>query len=463
LSKPTGAAPSLSLAGMLVFSTTRLPIGALGVALAIYVQPYFAQDLGVSLIVIAAALGIVRLLDVAVDPLLALAMDRTRTPLGRYRPWLILGAPIQMLATYALFMAHRGIGLSFLIVWLLILALGISITGLAHAAWSANLVTRYDQRARFYGLLAFASVAGNLIILLTPVFSGMLGPHRPNDVQLMGWIVLGLTPLGAALAAALTREPVTQDASSTARFGLKDYWAMVTKPSLLRLFLSSFATTLGPGWMSNLYLFFMIAARGFTVQQGSILLVVYLFAGALGAPLIGLIAARFSKHRTLMAATVCYSVGLCAVLLPDKGDVLMSLPVMAWCGFMGSGFDLMTSAMMADVGDEVRLEQGKERMALLFALITLAQKLANAGAVMIAYPLLAVIGYVPAEAAHNSPGAIRGLEIAFLSGPVFFVILGGLCFVGWRLDATRHAEIRDELEARDAALAQSALTEAGLS
>ena len=84
------------------------------------------------------------------------------------------------------------------------------------------------------------------------------------------------------------------------------------------------------------------------------------------------------------------------MLLVPKGDFLLSVPVLIWCGFWGAGFDLMTSAMMADVGDQVRLEQGKERMGLLYAVISLAVKLANAGAVMIAYPLLALIGFVPA-------------------------------------------------------------------
>jgi len=127
--------------------------------------------------------------------------------------------------------------------------------------------------------------------------------------------------------------------------------------------------------------------------------------------------------------------------------------VMVWCGLMGNGFDLMTSAMMADVGDQVRLEQGKERMALLFAVIGLAQKLAAAGAVIISYPLLAAIGYNPTLVGHNTPAALNGLEIVFILGPIFWVVLGGLCFLGWKLDARKHAEIRGELEARDALIA----------
>ncbi|HUO12336.1 MAG TPA: MFS transporter, partial [Caulobacteraceae bacterium] len=154
-----------------------------------------------------------------------------------------------------------------------------------------------------------------------------------------------------------------------------------------------------------------------------------------------------------LAAALCYSVCLCLIVVLPKDSLLLTVPIMVWCGFMANGFDLMTSAMMADVGDQVRLEQNKERMALLFAIIGLAQKLAAAGAVFIGYLLLAAVGYEPKLAGHNTPAALNGLEAVFIIGPIFWVILGGLIVVGWKLDARKHADIRTALEARDALIA----------
>ena len=67
------------------------------------------------------------------------------------------------------------------------------------------------------------------------------------------------------------------------------------------------------------------------------------------------LATRFSKHRTLMVTTTAYSLGLCTVVFLPRSNLLATVPVMFWCGFMASGFDLMIRAMLADVGDEVRL------------------------------------------------------------------------------------------------------------
>jgi Na+/melibiose symporter-like transporter len=101
-------------------------------------------------------------------------------------------------------------------------------------------------------------------------------------------------------------------------------------------------------------------------------------------------------------------------------------------------------------------------MGLLYAVISLANKLANAGAVMIAYPLLAILGFIPTLGVHNTPSAISSLEICFILGPIFFVALGGACCIGWKLDAARHAQIRVDLDARDAALIATPLHEAAM-
>ena len=76
----------------------NLPLAALSIAVFVYLPPYFAGHLGVGMGLVGAAWGFVRMIDIPVDVGLALMMDRTRTGLGRYRPWMVAGAPILMLA-----------------------------------------------------------------------------------------------------------------------------------------------------------------------------------------------------------------------------------------------------------------------------------------------------------------------------------------------------------------------------
>ena len=451
MSATSAAASRLSLPTILGFSIANFPLGCLAVAVAVYLPPYFASHLGVSLAVVGGAWMIVRLLDIIVDPVLGVVMDRTHTPFGRYRFWMVVGAPILMVSVYALFLAPAGIGMGYLIAWLLVYYFATSILALGHSAWGANLATEYHERSRVFGVVAMLGVIGAVLVLLIPIIEPFIGRSDATAVQDMGWAVLIVIPITVAICVLRTRETLTVDLSGSPQFRLRDYAALVLKPDLMRLFLAQMCLTLGPGWMSALYLFFFVEARGYSTGIASVLLLVYVLAGIIGAPMTAVIARRLGKHRTLMVTSTAYSLGLCMVMVVPRGNVPAALPVMFWCGFMAAGFDLMIRAMLADVGDQVRLEQGQERISLIYALNTLAAKIATAFSIGLTFPLLGALGYVAKEGYANTPQAIVRLEWVYIAGPIFFVMLGGACVAGWKLDAKRHAEIRDELDRRDAA------------
>jgi GPH family glycoside/pentoside/hexuronide:cation symporter len=446
---------ALPLPRILVFSLANLPVAALGIAVFVYLPPYFAGHLAVGMAMVGAVWMGVRLVDIPIDLLLAVLMDRTRTPIGRYRFWLVLGAPILMLALYKLFMAPPGFAAPYLIVWLLVMYLGNSILYLSISAWGASLATLYHERSRLFGMLTAVGVIGALSVLLIPILGQNFGRNNAQSVQAMGWFLVALTPLTVGLAAWATPERIAPDVGGP-KFAVSDYLQVLLRPDLLRLFIAQMALTLGPGWMSALYLFFFTASRGFTVQQASILLAVYIAAQLPGALATAALARWIGKHRALMLTTTGFSLGLFSILVTPRGNLAASLPLMVWAGAMAAGFGLMIQAMLADVGDEVRLTQGKERMSLLYATNALAAKIAAAFSIGLTFPLLERLGYNPSENAVNSAAAIHNLTVAFIVGPIVFVMLGGACVIGWRLDAKRHGEIRGALDARDAQLAAAA-------
>ena len=439
----------LSTPAILSFATIAAILGYLLVAVQVFLPPLLASHLGVSLTVIGSAWAIVRLIDIVVDPLLGFAMDRTNTRIGRYRLWLLLGAPVLMAAIHALFEAPEGIGFSYLLGWLLVFYLGVSILTVGHSAWAATLAAGYDERSRIFGIIAMITVVGGVLVLGFPLMAQPIGWNAAQAVQAMGWFVFGLTPLIVVLVCVRTPEPA-RDTSEGRSARLGDIRALLMKPDLLRLLLAQLALTLGPGWMSALYLFFFTGPRGFTVDQASGLLLIYMVAGVLGAPLTARVAIRFSKHRTLIATATAFSLGLCTVAIVPKADFAATMPVMIWCGFMGAGFDMMIRAMLADVADEIRLDLGADQISLIYSLNSVANKIASALAIGLTFPLLSAVGFDAADGASNTAAAISGLELAFIIGPIVFVMLGGASLLGWTLGPKRHAEIRRQLQERDA-------------
>lgn len=449
---PKAAPPDrLPLPVIMGLGAANLPIAALSVAVLVYLPPYFAGHLRVSMALVGGIWMTIRLIDIPVDVLLALAMDRTRTQVGRYRPWLVAGAPVVMLGLYQLYMAPIGFSGGYLLSWLLVLYLGWSMTSLAQAAWGATLAPDYHDRSRLFGVVTAMGVIGTLAVLLLPIVGRGLGWSDAFSVRSMGWAMIVAMPIGAAVAAIRTPERPTP-ASARRPFALRDYLAIMRKPDLLRLLVAQVGLTLGPGWMSALYLFFAADAKGFSIQSASILLALYIAAGFPGALAVAALARRIGKHRALMVTTTAFSLGLVAILIVPRGNVALAIGPMMWVGAMAAGFNLMIQAMLADLGDEFRLEQGQERMSLLYALSGLAQKIATAFSIGLTFPLLQRLGYKAAEGSVNTPAAIHNLTIAFIAGPIAFVMLAGACVIGWRLDAARHGEVRRALDAREATI-----------
>lgn len=454
----TSGTQRLSLPVVGAFASTALPIAAIGLVMGVYLPRFFASQLGVSLAVVGSAFTIVRLIDMAVDPILGMAMDRTQTRIGRYRPWLILGAPILMIATYMLFMAEAGISELYLIGWLLVLYVGVSIQTLSQAAWGAALATDYHDRSRVYGVIAAVGVIGAVLVLLLPLaLKGQGGPA--GSIHAMGWFVIILTPITVLLCTLITPERVAPDASTKEHVTLKDYWALISRPEIARLMFADFFMALGPGTTAALYLFFFHDARGYTDSQTGILLVFYIAAGLLGSMFWGWFAQRVSKHRTLIISSVAYAVTQSALMLIPPATMSLAIPGMMSVGFVSSAFVLIVRAMVADVADEVRLETGQERSGLLYALVTTTQKIGGALTVIVSFTVLDAVGYKAAEGAVNTPAAIKGLELCYVFAPIILVFFGGAAFIGWKLDAARHASVRAQLDARDALAAEASLLE----
>ena len=87
-------------------------------------------------------------------------------------------------------------------------------------------------------------------------------------------------------------------------------------------------------------------------------------------------------------------------------------------------------------------------------------KIAGAVSIGATFWVLALVGYQAEEGAVNTPAAIRNLELVYIIGPVACVMIGGLCMVGYKLGAERHAEIRRQLDERDALYDEHPIIEA---
>jgi GPH family glycoside/pentoside/hexuronide:cation symporter len=276
-----------------------------------------------------------------------------------------------------------------------------------------------------------------------------MGYSEPQAVRAMIWYLIALTPVAVLLVVWRTPETVMRDAPG-ARFRLRDYAELVFDRNMFRVIVADLALGMGPGWMAALYLFYSRDYMGLTSGQANILLLIYIVSGIAGAPSLAWLATRIGKHRAIIAAAFTYSLLLITLPFLPKGNLLAAAPTMFFTGFMATSFNVLTRAMTADVADEMRLRQGKERGGLLYALTTLTNKIAAGVGISLTFWALGQTGYDPKLGATNTPEQVQALMVVFLAGPIVFVSLGALTLLGYGLTPERAAEVRRQLEAREA-------------
>lgn len=428
------------------FAAPCLPLAALGLPLVVYLPEFYASELGLSLTAVGSAFLFVRLIDIIFDPFIGGLMDRVHTRWGRFRPWLVAGAPLVMAGAFALFMAKPGIGPLYLWFWLIVVYAGYSMMVLSHTAWAAILSTDYQQRSRVYGWWQAGNVVGMILVLtLPPIIAFAFKGDHAAGIRSMGWFVVLLAPLTVLLATRVVGEttvPVTRHAS-----GLTQYFALFKRGSIRTLLMADLLMNLAPGIAGALFFFFFQRIKHFDKAEAGVLLLVYFVAALAGAPLWPMLAKRVGKHQALAVASVLYAVvQVCAVLTP-AGNSGIGMLVLVLAGLPYSAAPLLIRAMMADIGDEERLNSGADRTGLLYALVSGTAKLGHALAIG-AFPVLALFGFDP-----KLPTAVGETALIALYSvvPAAMGLVVAAFMLRYPLDATRVAEIQRQLAARDPA------------
>lgn len=444
MSQPPSAKP-VPFWTILAFSLATAPVGALTTPLLVNLPKHYGA-LGISLFWVGAIFAGVRVLDIFVDPMVGMMMDRTRTRLGRYRVWLLASAPILMLGTWMLFFAEQGVSATYLFIWLGVMYVGFSILVLSQVSWGAVLATTYDERSKVYAFGSVIGVLGAVAVLIAPILLQRTGP---DAVHLMGWMILIALPVVILIVAVATPETL-RVAPEGHRVSLRDFPALIKHHGMRRLLLADLLFTLGPAITSPLFLYFTQLLRGYTEAQAFLMLAAFSVAGLFGAPIWAWSAYKIGKHRSLMLASVLYAIAQGTIPFIPANSFWIILPAMFVAGGILSAFAFLVRAMVADVADEIRLDTGKDRIGVLYSLITSTAKIGTASAVFLSLFLLGALGFNAEAGATNSPMAMNGLLIIYTAPPVLMVLLAAFAVRGYSLSRERHDDIRIALAVKDA-------------
>lgn len=447
---PAAPEPRLPLGVKLAFGAPTFAGAAMSIPIIVHLTKFYADVVLVPLGVIGLVIAGARAFDAVTDPLVGWLSDRTRTRLGRRRPWMLAGAPLCALGFFALMSPPEALSQGAAVAWFAVsfflYYLFHTFYLIPHYALGPELTLDYNERSTLYAVREGFLILGTLCAAVAPgVLAAAVGERTAFRVFATVFGVL-LAVLYLVLVLRVRERP---EFSSRAPSPLVPGIRHMFRNRPFRILLGASLLAQIPGTLAGGLLPFFNA---YVIRPENpstwlaILLAGYFGAGFATLPLWVKAAYRFGKRPVWLTSLAVSTCGSLAFLAIGPGDTALALAILAWSGSAFGAISFLGFALKADVIDYDELLSGRRREAQFTALWSILPKFVLIPGAALPVAILGSVGYVPnAVQTPEVEGALRAL---FGVGPACFTALAFL--VAWRLpiDARIHRALREGVARR---------------
>jgi glycoside/pentoside/hexuronide:cation symporter, GPH family len=433
------------------FGAVALPLSTIGLPLTIYLAPFYAGEMGLSLAALGTAMLLARILDIAVDPFIGSLSDRVRSRFGRRKPWLVAGSAVLLVGMWKLFHPPAGVSLTYFLFWLGVMYVGFSLVQVPHRAWGAELSPHYDQRTYISSVRQFFATGGLIISTLVPALVlGQAGAKSADVLSSLAVMTLAVLPLMVLLNLHFTPDCTPAAAAAPQppldlRAQWRLQWRAVRRNGPLRtillvLFIGFSAET----FRQTLTVFYARDVIG--VPNLGLVYVYYFVSAFVGVPCWRWLAKHTGKHKALaggMAIAIGTNLGLYFL---GRGDVALFTAMFIVKGFCFGALDLLPAAMLADVADVDTAVSRRARAGLLFAMAGVVTNLGQAVGQSVSLNALSWVGY--RAAGETGTAALDALRVLYALVPSVVLALALWIALRYTLTGPRHDRLRLALQRR---------------
>jgi oligogalacturonide transporter len=376
-----------------------------------------------------------KIYDSVTDPFEGILSDRTRTKLGRRRPYLLAGIPMVFLSFFAMFypVSYDSENARFLyvIASYLFFSTVVSLVTLNYSALQAELTLDYNERTSLATFRIFFSTFSSILCALLPLEI----VKASVDVR-TGWITMAvvfglLFSLPFIATVIITRErPEFQKQLKPFHWkqAFVEPFQVKTFVYVLIMYVTAF-TAFDATQSIVVYYIKSFLGRG---EEVSFVLGTLLIAQVISLPVYQWMSKKISKSRTYLVGAIVFVVVMFFSFLFTPTSPAFALYVFAALVGIGSGgVVIMIYAIFPDIPDVDELRSGERREGIYSALTTFTRKLSSALAVFAVAQVLQFAGYAPPiEQAGRliestqSPAFINALRLFFVLIPVVFISFG---------------------------------------
>jgi glycoside/pentoside/hexuronide:cation symporter, GPH family len=422
----------------LLYGAPNFAGAALIIPILVNMPKFYADVILVPLGFLAIAIALARSLDAISDPVVGWISDRTRTRLGRRRPYLILGAPLCGLAFWKMLSPPQHLTGNQAALWF-----GVTFTlyfifhtiyNLPHYALGPELTLDYHERSSLFGVRESFTILGTIVAAAAPgVMMKAFGWDERHVFRVLGvTFAVILTALYWLLAWQVRERPDFSVRESNPFVpGVRR--ALRNRPFIILLasYVVSSITGAIPATLLPFFNAYVLQPKNPGLWL-SFELLGYFGVGFLCLPLWVAAARRWGKLPAWLASFAMNVTGGGAMYFLGKGDTTALMVLISWAGAaFGAGLFLGPS-MQADVIDYDELYTGKRREAQYTAFWSILPKFVAIPSAVVPIAILGELGYVP--------NAMQSAEV-ILAIRAMFALLPALCavlafMIAWRFSIT---------------------------
>ncbi|OLF67722.1 sodium:solute symporter [Levilactobacillus brevis] len=416
--------------------------------------------------IVTTMVMVIRLIEIAFDPMIGGVVDNTQTKLGKFKPWILWGAIISSVGLIVIFTSFFGLADSNTTLYFIIFAIVFVILDIFYsfkdiAFWSMLPALSVDSgvRNRFGTIARFGSTLGAqgvaivimpLVIFFSQTFSGTHG----NTQTRAGWlgfaVVIGAVSLLGALATFFgTKEKSSLIRENTEKTRLRDVFKVLGEnDQLMWLSLSYFLFALGYVVTNSLLVYYFRYVIG-KPNEYSIVGVITAVLGVISVPLFPVLVRLVTRKGIYVGGIAMMIIGYILFMLSGT-NVAMILIADAIFFFP---YPMIFLAALMTITDSVEYGQWKNGVrneSVTLAVRPLIDKLA--GAFSMGIVVLAAVN--AGMTGNTKPSEISAHGLVIFHSFIFYIPLVLIAVAALiyqfkiSLSEKRHAEIVKEIEAK---------------
>lgn len=448
-------AERLSLTLCIGWGLGTLALGILFNGTAMLLMRYLTDYVGLGAALAGLLISASKIYDAVTDPIMGSISDRTRSRLGRRRPWLLLGTVLCGAALVAMFNVPTVLTgpllAAYVTLLLVFFATAYTVFGVPYMAMPAEMTSDYHERARLMSFrVAFSGasqvVAGYGAPMLIVAFGD--GAQGHSSMSFVLGVVLVAAGIGCFLLTRGARETMAVSIGARRPPLTAQLRAVAENRPFVSLILSKLALLLAVSSFGATFTYFIVHVLGETYALlGTFALVstVTMFASL---PVWLAVMKRFDKRRAYMAAASTYAcLSLTWLAAGPNEDPIWVLVRAGLMGVLGCGTLLAGQSLLPDAIEYDYLITGERREALFAGFYTMVEKLAAALGLAMTGAVLGAVGYISTtggKVVEQPDSALIGVTVCTAVIPTVMLLASCALVLRYDLGPARLAALRME-------------------